>query len=287
MQPSHSALSDRQHSRPTLTGKTILIADDDPTLLRALEARCRALGPKVETASDGLRTLLKVTKDKPDLLILDLNLPDVDGFRVVERLTDPKFPPLPVIALTGRSREASIQRCEELGVLFVHKDENMWNELESTIFKVFLEKSESEPLPSTEQAPVVKTPRILIVDDDPVVLKSMTSTLQMYDLELIHAPNGMQGYWLTLRMQPDLVMTDYNMEQGSGHYLLSRIKSTPSVQHIPVVIFTAEAISDGEQHAIRRDLRGRGQAAAFIAKRMSPSALVNEIARFIPLRKKN
>jgi CheY-like chemotaxis protein len=287
MQLTNSGLSDPQQGRPTLVGKTILIADDDPTLLRALEARCRALGAKVEAASDGLRTLLKVTKNKPDLLILDLNLPDVDGFRVVERLTDPKFPPLPVIALTGRSREASMQRCKELGVLYVHKNEDMWNELESTIFKVFLKKSASERLPSTEQAHAFKTPRILIVDDDPVVLKSMTSTLQMYDLELIHAPNGMQGYWLTLRTQPDLVMTDYNMDQGSGHYLLSRIKSTPSVQHIPVIIFTGQTISDGEQHAIRRDLRGRGQAAAFIAKRMSPSALVNEIARFIPLRKKN
>jgi CheY-like chemotaxis protein len=163
----------------------------------------------------------------------------------------------------------------------------MWNELESTIFQVFLEKSELRQSSSTEQAPTFKTPCILIVDDDPVVLRSLSSSLQIYDLKIIQAANGMQGYWLTLRMQPDLVMTDYNMEQGSGHYLLSRIKSTPSVQHIPVIIFTGETISDREQHAIRRDLRGRGQAAAFIAKRMSPSALVNEIARFIPLRKKS
>ena len=288
MQPAHSALSDGQQSRPTLAGRTVLIADDDTVLLGMLDARCRTLGLRVETASDGLRALLKVTKDKPDLLILDLNLPDVDGFRVVERLTDPKFPPLPVIVLTGRSGQDSVQRCEELGVLYVYKDENMWRELESTIFKVFLEKGESRAQTiSTEQAPLHRTPRILIVDDDPVVLRSLTSTLNKYDLEIMHAPSGMQGYWITLRTQPDLVVTDYNMEQGSGHYLLSRIKSTPSLQHIPVIIFTGQMISEGEQHAIRRDLRGRGQAAAFIAKPMTASALIDEIARHVPLRKKN
>ena len=280
---AHSSLSAAQPSRPTLSGKTVLIADDDPALLRVLQARCQALGLRVETASDGLRTLLKVTKDKPDLLILDLNLPDVDGFKVVERLTDPKFPPLPVIVLTGRSDEASIRRCEELGVIYVHKDG--WTELEKAIYKVFLERRIDEPEDGeAKETSVNIAPRVLLVDDDPVVLKSLVSALQKYDLEVIQAPSGMQGFWLTLRTQPDLVVTDYNMDQGSGHYLLSRIKSTPSVQHIPVIVFTGQSLEKGEQHAMRRDLRGRGQAAAFLSKPINTAVLLAEIGRHVPLR---
>src|SRR3989304_8922795 len=125
MQPeTHTTALRPEQSRPTLAGKTVLIADDDEALLRALDIRCRHLGLRVETATDGLRTLLKVTKEKPDLLILDLNLPDVDRFKAVERLSDPKFPPLPVIVLTGRSDDAAIQRCEELNVFYVHKGAN-------------------------------------------------------------------------------------------------------------------------------------------------------------------
>ena len=287
MQSNHSSLSSTNVSRATFAGKTVLLADDDPAMLRILDVRCRSLGLRVETASDGLRTLLKVTKEKPDLLILDLNLPDVDGFRVVERLTDPKFPPLPVIVLTGRSDEEAIQRCEELGVLYVSKDSDGWKGLESIIAKVFLERPNSEDASAvTEKEHPRKTPVVLLVDDDAVVLKSLAAALRKYDLDVIEAPSGMQGFWLTLRAQPDLVVTDYNMPHGSGHYLLSRIKSTPAVQHIPVIIFTGQSLDVGIQHAVRRDLRGRGQAAAFIAKPINVPILLEQISRFVPLRGK-
>jgi CheY-like chemotaxis protein len=285
----HTAItSTPQTNRPSLAGKTVLISDDSPTILDVLTARCSALGLRVETSSDGLRTLLKVSKEKPDLLILDLNLPDVEGFRVVERLTDPKFPPLPVIVLTSRSDPASIQRCEELGVLYVHKGADSWEELETTIFKVFLSKPEGKADDrAQEKTSTSGPPRILLVDDNPVALKSLASSLQKYHVEIIQASSGMQGFWLTLRSQPDLVITDYNMQQGSGHYLLSRIKSNPSVQHIPVIVFTGETVAERELHPIERDLRGRGQAAAFIAKAHSTTALMEQIRRYVPLRGKD
>ena len=125
----------------------------------------------------------------------------------------------------------------------------------------------------------------MLVDDDPLVLKALTAMLQKYEVEIVQAPNGMQGFWLTLRSQPHSVITDYNMDQGSGHYLLSRIKSTPSVQHIPVIVFTGVPIAEGEEHAVRRDLRGGGQAAAFVTKR-NPAAILDEIRRHVPLRSK-
>jgi CheY-like chemotaxis protein len=285
----HTAItSTPQQRRSSLAGKTVLIADDSPTILDLLKTRCSALGLRVETSNDGLRTLLKVSKEKPDLLILDLNLPDVDGFRVVERLTDPKFPPLPVIVLTSRSDAASIQRCDELGVLYVHKGADGWEELEATIFKVFLNKPEIKVEdPAQERILASRPPRILLVDDNPVALKSLTSSLQKYHVEVIQAPNGMQGFWLALRSQPDLVITDYNMQQGSGHYLLSRIKSNPSVQHIPVIVFTGETITDRELHPIERDLRGRGEAAAFITKAHTTTALMEQIRRYVTLRGKD
>jgi CheY-like chemotaxis protein len=283
MRATHSALSNPQGGSHTLAGKTVLIADDSPTALRALEVRCRGLGFRVEVATDGLRTLLKVTKEKPDLLILDLNLPDVDGFKVVERLTDPKYPPLPVIVLTGRSDEDSIRRCEDLGVLYVHKGESIWEELEKTIQRVFAERKEGHSQTAEEAHPTRRIPRVLLVDDDPVVLKSLSSTLQKHNIEVIQAASGMQGFWLTLRAQPDVVITDYNMDQGSGHYLLSRIKSTPSVQHTPVIVFTGESLPERESHPIRRDLLGRGQAADFLTKPITAQALLRAIGKHVSI----
>ena len=282
MPPAHTAPYTAS-AQDSLTGKAVLIADDDHALASTLAGRCRSQGMQAETTNDGLRTLLAVAKSKPDLLILDLNLPDVDGFRVVERLTDPKFPPLPVIVLTGRSDAASVRRCEALGVLYVHKGSNTWDELLPVIQKVFSDKQQTKQDASAIANVGPHAPHILLVDDDPVVRKMLSSGLQQEGVHVSQASSGMQGFWLALREQPDLIITDHNMEQGSGHYILSRIKSTPSTRHIPVIVFTGESLTEGQQAAMGRDLQGRGQAAAFLTKPINVQTVLKVVAQHIPL----
>ena len=275
-----TALSSPEH-RPSLEGKTVVIADDDPVILDYLELRCRHLGLKVETASDGLRAVLKVGKARPDLLILDLNLPDVEGFRVVERLSDPKFDPVPVIILTGRSDHASKQRCEDLNVYYVHKSTETWADIEPLIYEILASKP-GEPRLELPPEPAI-APLVLVVDNKPDVLAELTQRLQKYQLNVMQASGGTQGFLLALRSKPDLIITEYDMEGGSGHYLLSRVKGSPSTQHIPVIVYTGTTLSKGEEFAIQRDLRGRGQAAAFLKKSANSADLMAEVRKLIPL----
>ena len=75
------------------TNRKVLIADDDPAVVRALSVRCKKLGLEVETAENGLQAILKASRNPPRLLILDINMPEADGFRVCEWLLDPQRPP--------------------------------------------------------------------------------------------------------------------------------------------------------------------------------------------------
>ena len=278
--PASSAVSAAQ-SKPSVAGKTVVIADDDPTIVEYLELRCRHLGLKVETAYDGLKAVLKVGKARPQLLILDLNLPDVEGFRVMERLADPKFPKVPVIVLTSRSDDAAIKRCKDLNAYYVHKDGETWDNLEPLIFELLCAKpAESKPEPPQQPA---ATPRILLVDDDVERLRTLTQGLQKYPVEVIHASSGMQGFLTALRCLPDLIVTDYDMEHGGGNYLLARIKSTRSTRHIPVVVYSGTPLERGLEHAINRDLVGRGQAATFIPRPLDPARLLAEIRKYVAL----
>ena len=118
-------------------GKTVLVADDDPIIRDYLSLRCSLAGLNIEVAGDGLRALLKVSTDHPDLLILDLHLPDVEGFRVCERLKDPRFRPLPVIMLTASSDEKTIRRCEQLGAVYVQKGPQLWENLSVAMRRIF------------------------------------------------------------------------------------------------------------------------------------------------------
>lgn len=279
-EPQGSAVPATQ-SRPSLAGKTVVVADDDPTIVEYLELRCRHLGLKVETAYDGLKAVLKVGKVRPDLLILDLNLPDVEGFRVMERLADPKFPKVPVIVLTSRSDDEAIKRCKDLNAYYVHKSQETWNDLEPLILELLRAKpTGSKPEPSQQPAAV---PRILLVDDEVERLRTLTQGLQKYPVEVIHALGGMQGFLAALRCLPDLIVTDYDMEHGGGNYLLARIKSTRSTRHIPVVVYSGTPLERGLEHAIKRDLVGRGQAAGFIPSAPDPARLLVEIRKYVAL----
>jgi len=121
---------------PSLEGKSVVIVDDDIIVSDYLALRCRNLGLTVERAGDGLRAVRKIAQVTPDLVILDLNLPVIEGFRVVERLADPEFPPVPIIVLTGRSDEDSKQRCRDLKVRYVHKSTDTWSDLEPLILQL-------------------------------------------------------------------------------------------------------------------------------------------------------
>jgi CheY-like chemotaxis protein len=262
--------------RSLLGGRTVLIADDDPTILRFLTARCRQLGLRVDTASDGFETLLRVAKERPDLLILDLNLPDVSGFSLCERLAaDLSLPPLPVIILTAQSDRVAIKRCEDLGTFYIHKGPHAWEEIEFRIARIFQQGGQ----PNQRRAK--QGPLVLLVDDDPVVGKMLATALGSVNIESMVAYNGMQGLWLALTKQPDIVITDYHMPMGSGRYLLQRIKNTPSTQHIPVILFTGRTLSERERKLFEQDLKG--QAAGFLVKPFGLDALLQELRRHVVL----
>ncbi|MFC2063197.1 response regulator transcription factor [Chloroflexota bacterium] len=93
----------------------ILVVDDDPDILDALETILESRGYQVSTASDGLESLAKLKSAKPDLLILDLLMPKMDGFSVCKELQDPrwsKFKNMPILILSSVREDASRRRYE-------------------------------------------------------------------------------------------------------------------------------------------------------------------------------
>jgi DNA-binding response OmpR family regulator len=98
----------------------ILVAEDDRQLLRSLGIRLRAAGYEVVEAQDGYQAVAFASKQVPDLLLLEVNMPAGDGFSVQKRLW--KMPSLrrtPVVYITGDSAEALDTRAHEMGAVAV------------------------------------------------------------------------------------------------------------------------------------------------------------------------
>ena len=93
----------------------ILIVDDDPDILDALAMILESRGYEVVTARDGVEGLANLKAEKPDLMILDLLMPKMDGFSVLKELKDPrwsKYAGIPILVLTSVREEASRRRYE-------------------------------------------------------------------------------------------------------------------------------------------------------------------------------
>lgn len=97
-------------------GKRILIVDDEPNIVTVVAARLKGNGYEVIQAQDGLAGLELAKKEKPDLIILDLMLPKLDGYKVCNLLKkDSRYAGIPIILFTAKAQEDDKRMGEEAG----------------------------------------------------------------------------------------------------------------------------------------------------------------------------
>ena len=96
--------------------KKILIADDKPEVLELVRVSLEGEDYQIIDASDGKEALEKIKKEKPDIVLLDIVMPKVDGFEVLSQLKkDIKLKEIPVIMLTARGQKLDKDKGRELG----------------------------------------------------------------------------------------------------------------------------------------------------------------------------
>lgn len=96
--------------------RKILIVDDEPNIVRIIESRLKASGYDCISAYDGLEALDKTHQERPDLIILDLMLPKLDGYKVCRMLKfDEKYKKIPILIFTARAQESDKKTADEVG----------------------------------------------------------------------------------------------------------------------------------------------------------------------------
>ena len=96
--------------------KEVLVVDDDPLVVKILRTPLERAGYKVNVASHGLEALRRVKEHPPDLILLDILMPLLDGFKVARLLKfDKRFKEIPIIVLTSRATEGERKMGEQVG----------------------------------------------------------------------------------------------------------------------------------------------------------------------------
>jgi CheY-like chemotaxis protein len=95
----------------------ILVVDDEPTIVRLMEFILARQGHEMIVAVNGEEALEKIRSQQPDLVLLDIMMPRIDGYEVAQRLrADPATATLPIIMLSAKAQEEDIRRGVEVGV---------------------------------------------------------------------------------------------------------------------------------------------------------------------------
>ncbi|MBC7327016.1 response regulator [bacterium] len=125
--------------------KKILVVDDEKPIVRLVQVNLEHAGYEVVTAYDGKEALEKVEQEKPDLIILDVMMPQMDGFEVMQRLqANPKTRDIPVIMLTAKAQDADVFRGWQSGVtLYLTKPFSPF-ELISFVRRIFRSMEEED-----------------------------------------------------------------------------------------------------------------------------------------------
>jgi CheY-like chemotaxis protein len=259
----------------------MLIADDDPSVLRLLADHCARMGFDVDTASNGIQALLKASRVKPNILVIDVNMPEVDGLSVCAHLLDPDRPPVNVIVITGSRDPDTLERCEGFGAYYARKGSNFWSDLETALAEIYPRMAGNiRQSPANTPAAVRRRPRVLLIDDDNDVNRFLTSRLEKCGLDVKYASDAQQGFRMACRDEPAVIVTDYFMPNGDAQYLLTRLRTTAATEKIPVIVLSGRQLNEVTMQSLRREICGHPGAAQILRKSQDTYALFESLKKF-------
>lgn len=245
-----------EHSR---RAPRMLIADDDPAIVRLLADRCTSVGFEVETATNGVQALIKANRNQPDIMIIDVNMPEADGLTVCARLLYSSRKALSMIVVTGSPEAETIERCEALGAFYVRKGPEFWSGLGAALSETFPTMTDSIKLLPLQHsgAEMRERPRVLLIDDDVSMEIFLSSRLDKCGVELLCASSIGEGYRMACRELPSVILTDYSLPNGGVPYLISRLRTTVVTEDIPLFVLTGRTLDEPTKRRLLRKICGR------------------------------
>ena len=257
--PVEKIADDRDNLQPD--DAILLIVEDDPHYARVLCDLSRDQGFKVLVATRGAEALALAREYHPTAVSLDVFLPDMLGWTVLNHLKqDPATRHIPVQMLTlDEDRQHGLARG---AFAFVTKPTTPKG-LENALARI---KEYAAP----------RRKRLLVVEDNPAEQLSIRELLGYDDIDVKVVSTGADALKLVNEEAFDCVVLDLRLPDISGFDILERFRDTPSLNDVPVVVFTGQELSpeeDAQLHALARSVVVKGVE--------SPERLLDETALFL------
>jgi two-component system cell cycle sensor histidine kinase/response regulator CckA len=244
-----------------MSAAPILVVEDNASTRKMMRLAMKAEGYCVLEAEDGLSALRIASKTEPAIVLLDCNLPDMDGFEVARRLRA-LLPTLPIVAVTGwaHADQARMLTAGFLDVLLKPVEPSRLVE----IVKRYVGFS----------APRAHSNRrvVLLADDDAMQRKLGQIALTYAGFEVLLAEDGDAAVRLAGQRKPDVIVSDVLMPRMDGFAVCKAIRADPHLRRVPIVLMSAHYLE-----AEDRRLAARFGADRYISRTAGFGAVVQAV----------
>ncbi|MBC7927005.1 MAG: response regulator [Bryobacteraceae bacterium] len=280
-------IASQLHSAPqtlaSLKGLRALIVDDNSTNRRVLHQMVEGLGLQAELADgpeSALANLAGVSTNHFDVLLLDVQMPGMDGFALAGQIRKlPGLQTVPILLLTSSGQIQDQERSRLLGIRRYLMKPVRPAELGQAIL------SGTQQLPGSPLEPQKPDPherfganlRVLLAEDNRVNQKLAMILLQKRGFEVITAEDGEAAVAEFEKETPDLILMDIQMPKMDGYAAMAEIRRREKISggHVPIVAVTAHALEEDRQRCL--DLGADG----YLSKPIQPEALMSVLRSLV------
>ncbi|HET9087868.1 MAG TPA: response regulator, partial [Acidobacteriaceae bacterium] len=273
----------REYSSPRR--KRLLVVEDDPAQQVSIEALLGHDDIEVSLASSGADALSMVEKQAFDCLVLDLRLPDMTGFDLLERLrTIPAMEELPVVVFTGKDLTPEEDaRLHVLARSVIVKDvespERLLDETALFLHRVVndlpLEKQDMlDRLHRSDEALIGR--KVLVVDDDVRNIFALSSVLERRGMTVLTAGTGREAIEI-IGSTPDLgvVLMDIMMPEMDGYETMHVVRQNAQFRRLPIIALTAKAMKGDREKCLEAG------ASDYLAKPVNTEQLLSSLRMWL------
>ena len=228
------------------------------------------------TGAEALNTLM----DRPfDCCVLDLRLPDMTGFELLEKLqADPSLSEIPIVVFTGKQLSADEESqlravAKSIVLKDVQSPERLFDETALFLHRVVTDLPEAkqqmlEKLHASSD--ILRARKVLIVDDDARNIFALTTMLENQEMDVVSATNGRQAIEI-IQNNPDInvVLMDIMMPEMDGYQTMKEIRKDPQFAALPILALTAKAMKGDREKCLEAG------ASDYIAKPVNTNELLS------------
>lgn len=259
----------------------ILVIEDNGPNLELMTYLLRAFAYEVSTAEDGGKGLKAIRTTSPDLVICDVHLPTMSGYEVARWMKqDPAIKDIPLVAVTALAMVGDRDKVLSAGFdgyiakpispeFFMQQMEKF---LRPDLRSQARPKRDGEPSVPSNHSPALRQVSILVIDDAAVNISFMKTILESFGYCFNTATSIEEGILACQQANPDLIITNVHLKDGTGYDLLRRTRVESSLHPGPVLFLSASADLSDHRRALEAG------ALKLLVRPIEPELLLAEVA---------